>query len=124
MIIIELPWFQNDTRPNARKHWTARSKAKNIDKELGYYTTLDIRSKTFNPLTSMLLFGNIPLEITFYPPSNRGYDLDNCLASCKAQIDGISSALGINDRAFRPIQLDFGEVIKNGKIVYKINESP
>lgn len=115
MIIIELPWFQNDTRPNARKHWTARSKAKNIDKELGYHNAFPLKNKVKS--------GNISLSITYHPSSNRHMDLDNCLAGCKGQIDGIALGLGVNDKNFRPITIDFGEVIKNGKVVYKFEST-
>lgn len=111
MIEITLPWFQNDCRPNARVHWAKKMKAKNIDKELGYYNALPFKNKLGN--------GRIKTEIMFYPPSNRGYDIDNCLAACKAGLDGIALGLSVNDKNFRPITIDFGEVIKNGKVVYR-----
>jgi crossover junction endodeoxyribonuclease RusA len=37
----------------------------------------------------------------------RHRDLDNCLAAAKPQIDGIADALGVNDRRFRPILVDY-----------------
>jgi hypothetical protein len=40
------------------------------------------------------------LRITFIHPTRRNYDLDNSLASCKAHIDGMSQALGIDDGCF------------------------
>lgn len=56
------------------------------------------------------------MAIIFSPPSRRGFDLDNALASIKAGIDGISEAWGINDKFFRPISIDFGDVKKNGEV--------
>lgn len=60
------------------------------------------------------------MAIIFFPPSKRGFDLDNALASIKAGIDGISEAWGINDKMFRPITIDFGAVKKNGEVVVLI----
>lgn len=59
---------------------------------------------------------NIHLTIIFYPPDNRRRDLDNCHAAIKSGLDGMASALGVDDRVFRPITLDFGEKIEGGKV--------
>ena len=40
------------------------------------------------------------LRITFIHPTRRNHDLDNSLASCKAHIDGMSQALGVDDGCF------------------------
>ena len=60
---------------------------------------------------------NLPLEITFHPPSKRRGDLDNQLASIKAGIDGLAAALYMDDRDFYPIKLLRGEPVKGGKVI-------
>lgn len=58
------------------------------------------------------IMGDVPLSLTFHASTNRSYDLDNALASCKAAIDGLANGLGINDRQFRPITIDRGAADK------------
>jgi crossover junction endodeoxyribonuclease RusA len=43
------------------------------------------------------------LNFTFTPPKRRGgqHDATNMRPACKAHIDGIADALGVNDRIFR-----------------------
>lgn len=52
----------------------------------------------------------------FYPP-HSGYDLDNCLAALKSGLDGMADGLKVNDRMFRPITIDFGDVVPGGEVV-------
>jgi crossover junction endodeoxyribonuclease RusA len=40
------------------------------------------------------------LRLTFYPPSRRQYDLDNCVAAMKSGLDGVADALQVNDHRF------------------------
>ena len=40
------------------------------------------------------------LYIRFIHPTRRNHDLDNSLASCKAHIDGMCQALGVDDSCF------------------------
>ncbi len=65
----------------------------------------------------------VSLEITFHPPDERRRDLDNCLASIKLGLDGIAEALGIDDRHFHPITIDWGEVVKGGRVDILIKET-
>jgi crossover junction endodeoxyribonuclease RusA len=39
----------------------------------------------------------INVTLTFYPPDRRHRDMDNMLASCKAGLDGLSDAIGVDD---------------------------
>ncbi len=45
--------------------------------------------------------GDIEITFSFYPPNNRG-DRTNYPNRCKAMIDGIAEALGVNDKRFLP----------------------
>jgi crossover junction endodeoxyribonuclease RusA len=38
------------------------------------------------------------LTLTFFAPSRRAFDLDNALARCKAGLDGLSDAIGVDDK--------------------------
>ena len=104
---ITLPWWPAELKPNGNNstHWTDIAKAKKLYKQECYYIALGKRLKE-QPSA------NIALSILFYPKTNRARDLDNCLASIKAGLDGVAQALGVNDKLFRPITIDFGPVDK------------
>ena len=62
------------------------------------------------------------IKLVFYPPDKRRRDLDNLFSSMKHTLDGVASALGIDDSQFRPVMLDFGDVVKGGQVVMTIGE--
>ena len=78
--------------------------------------TLAWRGRDHRPID-----GQIDVLITVYP-KNRGPvpDGDNAMASCKAFLDGIADALGLNDRNFVP-RVQFGERTQHGKIVISLS---
>ena len=51
------------------------------------------------------------LEMVFYPPNKRGFDLDNMLATMKSGIDGMALALNINDNCFKKISVEMSDDI-------------
>ncbi len=111
-MIIELPWFPKELKPNPPKHWRTKIKyTKQYKQECGLLTKGKLPDKIY------------PMNVIFHPPDNRHRDLDNCLASIKAGIDGICDSLGINDKNLRPITIDFGEKVKGGKVVIEIKEN-
>ena len=105
---IILPWFSKDVSPNARVHWAKAHKAKQQHREL---------AKIYTRNANIDLQGRdkVHLSFTFYPPSRRRTDVDNCLAGCKAYIDGIADALDIDDSNFS-MQIKMGEDQYNGTI--------
>lgn len=50
--------------------------------------------------------GDIPLHVNFHFPNKRSRDLDGLLGAIKANLDGISKALGIDDKRFNPITIE------------------
>ena len=63
----------------------------------------------------------VQLKVTFVAPDNRSRDLDNLLACIKPQLDGVASALGIDDKLFRPIVLDDAvDVKREGFLIVEI----
>lgn len=104
-MIITLPWPDRKLSPNERSHWAKKAPVKAAYREKAYWQA--------QKHGVILPAERHHIAITFYPPSNRPMDIDNCLASIKSGLDGIADGLGINDKYFRPITIDFGEADKN-----------
>lgn len=87
-----LPWPPRELSPNARTHWSKKSK----------------RAKHYR-LTCMLLCkqagikapaGKISLGLEFIPPDRRRRDDDNLVAAFKSGRDGLADALKVDDHRF------------------------
>lgn len=101
--------------PNKIKHWAQKSPIKKGYRNEGYWKGQKF-GVILNPITHAV-------SLVFYPPNNSPRDLDNLLASMKSALDGIADGLGINDKYFRPITIDFGETDKLNPRV-EINITP
>ena len=112
-MIIELPWFNPCLAPNRPKHFREKGAARKKQRAEAKLIASTIR---FKPSGETLA-----LSITFHPPTGHRRDLDNCLASIKGALDGIADALEVDDQIFRPITIDFDEVVKGGKIIIEIS---
>jgi len=93
MTTIKLPWPPKDLSPNARVHWSKRSKAAKSYRLA--CATLTKQAAPKLPESERLV-----LWITFYPPDKRHRDDDNLIAAFKSGRDGLAEALGINDKRF------------------------
>jgi len=95
--MLTFPWPPAPLKPNVKTHWATKAKATKEYKEVCFYLTKEqkIPTKEYSEL-----------HLIFYPPSKRHYDLDNLLASMKAGLDGMSLALGVNDRCFKKITVE------------------
>ena len=92
-MIVLYPWMPKELNPNARVHWaTKAAKAKEYKKVCWAITT--------NHHLKLVNKEKVDLKLTFYKPTKVRRDLDNCLASFKAGLDGISLALGVDDSRF------------------------
>ena len=95
-ITVTLPWPPSKLNPNARVHWAELARVKKayrqacfaLCKEAGFAPGL------FHPAQELRL------SLEFVPPTRAKRDLDNCLSSMKAGIDGLSDALQVNDNRF------------------------
>lgn len=112
MIEIQAPWPSAILSPNSSESWKAKIQPKKKSKTDGYFTGKE------NPM--IFKDGHIPIHIVFYPPDNRHRDADNMLSSLKSFLDGLCQAWGINDKRFRPITIDVGEPVKNGKVLIRL----
>lgn len=93
MIELRLPWPPKELSPNARVHWSKRSKAAAAYRRECAWL---VRAAGIKAPDSE----RIALWIDFFPPDKRQRDDDNLLAAFKAGRDGIADALDINDKRF------------------------
>lgn len=113
MLTITLPYPAPELNPNARVHHFAHARAKKAAKHYAWGVT----KAAMGPLGIRFGAWQGPFEVTIvgHPATNRRRDKDNLLASCKAHLDGIALALGVDDSLFDPMPLfgtnrDPGEV--------------
>lgn len=90
---VNLLWPPKELSPNARVHWSKRSKAAKKYRADCCYTV-----KAAKP--GALPEGPLHLWLTFFPPDKRHRDDDNMIAAFKAGRDGIADALGVDDKRF------------------------
>jgi crossover junction endodeoxyribonuclease RusA len=115
-ILIELGWPAKALSPNGRAHYLVKYRyAKAAKIEAGWAT------KAARPF-DWGYDGPFAIHITAYPPKNWSTgDADNLIASCKAFLDGIASALEVNDRDFQAPTVRFAEKTEHGKIVITVS---
>lgn len=118
-MIIELPFPDFSLSPNRKngKHWTATNKAKNTRKEYAYWAT---RSALGREIAVTMPKS---LAVEFIAPTRRKFDLDNALSACKADIDGMCMALGMDDSEFETVILRRGYSKGNGKLLLVLDPS-
>lgn len=92
---VTLPWPPKDLSPNARLHWSKRSKAAKAYRQACYVLTLQAG------LRGIPWDGDIHVWIDFYPPDRRHRDDDNMIAAFKSGRDGMADAMKVNDKRFR-----------------------
>lgn len=120
-IKITLPFPNGKLSPNRAKgmHWGATSSLKGRQFDDAYTLThqavANVEGSRWTPLV-----GQIPLTVTFNEPDRRMRDLDNLLSASKSAIDGIATALTVNDKHFSPITIKRGEVVKGGSMTVEV----
>ena len=120
MIKITLPFPAPSLMPNraSGKHWTATREAKNDAFTTALLLTGEAVQNHIGEWYSLV--GQVPLRLTFAMPDKRGRDLDNLLAASKHSIDGIATALTLNDKVFNPITIVRGDVVKGGALLVEV----
>lgn len=118
---IELPWPDPSLSPNRKngKHWTSvhEKKGKRLS-DARWLTIQAMRTVGYVPPVGLL-----PLVVTFVAPDKRRRDLDNLLASMKADFDGVSQALGVDDQIFEPITLKRAYGGKPGAVILEVGHA-
>ena len=117
MIEITLPWPDKALNPNSRNRW-AKIKATKQARHDAYWLTLQTCPLVFN-----LKDRSFEACLTYYPPDWRKRDiLDNLPSSMKPYIDGVCDLLNIDDSQIRRTINEWGEVVKGGKVVLRLEE--
>ena len=94
MMTLVMPWPSTDLSPNARVHWAVLARAKKrYREECGWQA----KSQGARKIDA----ARLDVTFTFFPPSRRRIDLDNCIARMKAGIDGIADVIGVDDSRWR-----------------------
>jgi crossover junction endodeoxyribonuclease RusA len=91
--VIVLPFPDKALWPNGRAHYMAKARAFKKAKEAAGWAAKAARIR----------IGNSPIAIhLIVKPKAVGPapDADNCVSACKAYLDGIAAAIGVNDRHF------------------------
>jgi len=106
-MIVTLPWPNRVLSPNAREHWRNVARVKKAARLDAYWLTVAAYDgETFQAPT---------VAMEFCPPDNRRRDLDNMIAAMKAGLDGISQAIGVDDRHFA-LSAEVGEIVPRGAV--------
>lgn len=106
--MIVLPWPSNKLSPNGRLHWAQVAKAKKSARQEAWALT---KASGLRPASN--------LHLTFCPPDRRRYDIDGLLSRCKAYLDGIADAWGVDDNTFR-LSMERGEVVPGGRVIVEV----
>lgn len=93
--MITLPFPSADLSQNARSHWGVRARATKAARRTAFYLTRMAHVPDMAP--------PIAVQLTFHPEAAYHYDVDGLQSRCKAYLDGIADALGIDDKHFRPV---------------------
>ena len=113
---VTLPWPDKSLSPNARVHYMVKARAVRKARDAAFWFTWEAQG------------GHRPgwpaaaLDVTFCPPSRRRFDVDNAVSRCKANFDGMSDALGIDDARFVPTYR-MGDPVKGGAVVVTVRRS-
>lgn len=101
--MVRLPFPPAELFPNraSGKHWGTTRAAKDSYRDEAFYLTKQA-AKAWTPLNA-----EVALSVTFIQPDNRHRDADNMLAASKHAIDGFAKALGMDDKQFRPLKVDW-----------------
>ena len=106
MIVLNLPWPPSALSPNRRQHWSKLAAAKKAYRKACHLAVLVTKPTD----GAQHAWPWMAVELTFHPPDRRSYDRDNLVARCKAGLDGLADALGVDDKQFHSVSASVAEV--------------
>lgn len=113
---IRLPWPTAALWPNRKAHWAEVHRSRTKASHDAYVLCMAQRDLPLAP-------ASVAIDLTFCRPTTTSrFDLDNALAAMKGSLDGIASALGVDDSRFS-IRIAKGEPVKGGEVVVAIREA-
>ena len=118
MIVVNLPWPPSQLNPNKRLHWSRKSRAARLYRNMCLVLTKSaIESSDYHYAG----VGKMVLSIEFCPPDKRRRDDDNMLASFKSGRDGVADALGVDDNKF-VTSFEVCSPVQDGAVIVTIQE--
>lgn len=114
---VTLPFPPKELNPNKRNDRRAIGgiRARYRD-ECYYLSRQQTAAAKWVPLIT-----EVALSVTFVQPDKRLRDVDNMLASAKSALDGFALALGMNDRQFKPIKIDWTRGESPGAVIVEVH---
>lgn len=116
-LTVEMPWPSAALSVNTRQHWSKRASAARTSRRDGWAATLQALKGKPSPYASV--DGPIAVCVIFRPPDMRRRDMDGMLSRCKALLDGLADALGVDDSRF-VLALHRGEVHYGGRVIVEV----
>lgn len=115
-MILTLPWWPDQLKANRGKGLPPKVRGA-IAKKYKHDCMWAAKADGLGTIKA----DGLKLTFTFCPkPHGPAPDRDNCMASCKALIDGIAEITGINDRHFTYGEPQIGARVKGGAVTVEI----
>ncbi len=114
MTLIRCPWPPNKSSPNGSQG-DFRGKANagaNYKTTCAWECVAQRVPKVTEPVFCAM--------VTFHPPRNGKYDLDNALAKIKRGLDAISEHIGVDDSLWQSMRLERGHKVEGGCVMIQI----
>ena len=118
-LTIALPWPYSSLSPNDHSGWRAKNANRKEAVGVGKYCTVEALYGR-----RLELRGELEIELVFFPPDHRWYDLDNLITRMKHYQDGVCLALDIDDHRITKRIESFGPVdpYKKGTVMAFLRE--
>lgn len=114
-LTIEFPWPPKGLSPNARLTRYAKASLFKKTKTQAYLLTRAAAIKAHARI-ALTEGDTLNVKLVCQPPILRYRDEDNLIATCKANFDGISQAVGIDDHLFHFREQEWHMPKKPGKL--------
>lgn len=112
---IKFPWPHKDLSPNGRKHRMEVARLKKRAKSDAFF-----EASAHEDCRAFRGASGVHVDLVFLPPDRRKRDLDNMLGSCKAMLDGLSEAIGVDDSTWS-LSLCRGDAVSGGAVVVTVS---
>lgn len=116
---VTLPWPDSALVPHAGGSKWPKIRATKAARKLAYEETCAQLGRARLNLKYCVDKGRLQATVTLHQPDKRRRDVPNWQAACKASIDGVSDAIGIDDYHW-DVNWRNGEPIKGGQVVVNI----
>lgn len=119
MLQFEVEWPPKQLSPNARGHWSVKSRYARRYRAACHARAHNARLNALAAGVKLQADHQFSLSLVFCPPDRRKRDDDNLVAAFKSGRDGIADALGIDDSQF-VTTFRIGEAKKGGAVLVEV----